>query len=51
MKQIYVFWMCLLLLVGLSACTDEVAVENGQETVAEGDVALQLSVVYRMRKW
>lgn len=44
MKQIYVFWMCLLLLVGLSACTDEVAVENGQETVAEGDVALQLSV-------
>lgn len=44
MKQIYVFWMCLLLLVALSACTDEVAVENGQETVVEGDVALQLSV-------
>lgn len=45
MKQIYTLWMCVLLLAGLSACTDEYAVKNGQESVAEGEVVLQLSAI------
>lgn len=28
MKRIYTLWMCVLLLAGLSACTDEYAVKT-----------------------
>lgn len=51
MKRIYALWMCVLLLAGLSACTDEYAVKNGQESVVEGEVVLQLSATVPDAKW